>query len=185
MNNFIVDYDKETLVLNYNGETFNWNLKDGDKGDFWNSFTDSKGILRDVNFSQEDESDSANLSVYNLVEKVDIRYAVAVWVFRENSTEEDDAVFMYLLISAKDAEEALEKTRKKPKNKNFFKSEKQLLDNPNDKDWDGFDTEFTWEICEDEDPFLNTEDYLEIDTLNAEPIQEKELIGDAVKYFNS
>lgn len=69
MNNFIVDYNKETLVLNYNGETFNWSLKDGDKGDFWNSFTDSKDVLRDVNFSQEDENDSANLSVYSLIDK--------------------------------------------------------------------------------------------------------------------
>ncbi len=185
MNKFTVDYDKETLVLSYNGETFNFSLKDGDKGDFWNSFIDSNGVLRDVNFSQEDENDSANLSVYSLVKKENIRYAVAVWVFRENSTEEDDAVFMYLLVSAENAEDALEKTRKIPRNKNFFNSKQHLFDNPNDWNWDGFDTEFTWEIMEDEDPVLNTENFITTDTSSGEAIQEKELIGDAVRYFNS
>lgn len=67
-NNYIVDYDKKTVTLNYNGEEFKFNLNEGDVGDFWHSFTTKDGVTKDVNFYQEDEKESPSFSVYGLKE---------------------------------------------------------------------------------------------------------------------
>jgi hypothetical protein len=65
-NNFTVNYTKKTLVLHFEGEKFTWNLNDGDVGDFWHSFTTKKGIIKDINFYQEDAGERPNLSVYGV-----------------------------------------------------------------------------------------------------------------------
>lgn len=66
-NSFSVNYDKKEITLNFEGEKFKWNLNDGDIGDFWHSFTDKKGIVRDINFHQESETEIPCLSVYGLI----------------------------------------------------------------------------------------------------------------------
>jgi len=63
-NKFVVDYDKKIVTLHYRGEAFEFDLNEGDVGDFWSTFTDSKNVIRDINFHQEDANESANLSVY-------------------------------------------------------------------------------------------------------------------------
>lgn len=69
MNKFIVDYDKKTLQLSFEGEIFNFDLNDGDVGAFWNSFTDKNGVVRDINFHQEDEEQEPTIGVYDLKEE--------------------------------------------------------------------------------------------------------------------
>lgn len=65
MNNFILDYDKKTLELHYKGEKFNFDLNEGDVGDFWDSFY-INGEVVDVNFYQEDENCEPSVGVYEV-----------------------------------------------------------------------------------------------------------------------
>jgi hypothetical protein len=66
MNSFIVYYDEKIVDLDYNDEKFSFNLNDGDVGDFWDSFTTKDGVLKDINFYQEDSSIKPSLSVYDV-----------------------------------------------------------------------------------------------------------------------
>ena len=68
MNNFVLDYDKKTLQLNFEGESFNFDLNDGDVGDFWHSFTTRDGLLKDINFHQDNENEEPSIGVYGVVE---------------------------------------------------------------------------------------------------------------------
>ena len=68
MDNFVLDYDKKTLQLNFEGESFNFNLNDGDVGDFWHSFTTKEGVLKDINFHQYNENEEPSIGVYGVVE---------------------------------------------------------------------------------------------------------------------
>ena len=65
---YIVDYDHKLLTISFEGETFHFNLNDGDIGDFWHSLTTKNGVIKDVNFSQEDENEVPNLSLYGVKE---------------------------------------------------------------------------------------------------------------------
>jgi len=69
MKKFIINYDKQTLLLQYEGEEFYFDLKEGDKGDFWHSFINKNGLERDINFHQEDETQKPSLAIYGLEEK--------------------------------------------------------------------------------------------------------------------
>lgn len=66
MNKYTVDYDKKEIILQYAGEKFNFDLNDGDIGDFWHSLKTKDGVEKDINFSQDDENEAPNLSVYGL-----------------------------------------------------------------------------------------------------------------------
>jgi len=68
INTFILNYDKKTLNLNFEGETFSFDLNDGDVGDFWHSFTTKDGLIKDINFHQEDETQSASVGIYGVIE---------------------------------------------------------------------------------------------------------------------
>jgi hypothetical protein len=68
MNNFKIFYNKKTVDLYYNDEKFSFDLNDGDVGDYWNSFTTYDGVVKDVNFYQEDASVKPSFSIYNLDE---------------------------------------------------------------------------------------------------------------------
>jgi hypothetical protein len=65
-NKYTVDYDKKIVTLHFDGEIFNFNLNEGDVGDFWHSFTTKAGIIKDVNFYQEDAGEAPNFSVYGV-----------------------------------------------------------------------------------------------------------------------
>ena len=65
-NKYTVDYDKKIVTLHFDGEIFNFNLNEGDVGDFWHSFTTKAGIIKDVNFYQEDAGEVPNFSVYGV-----------------------------------------------------------------------------------------------------------------------
>jgi hypothetical protein len=67
MNKFKIDYDKKELTLHYEGNVFLWNINEGDVGDFWSSFT-TKGILKDINFHQENEEQKPSLVIYGVVQ---------------------------------------------------------------------------------------------------------------------
>ena len=67
-NNYIVNYTDKTVVLNYSGEKFKFDLNEGDVGDFWHSLTTKEGIIKDINFSQDDEDESPSLSLYGVKE---------------------------------------------------------------------------------------------------------------------
>lgn len=65
-NSYTVDYTKKTVTLHYNGEVFKFNLNDGDVGDFWDSFTTKAGVIKDVNFVQDDAGEAPGFSVYGV-----------------------------------------------------------------------------------------------------------------------
>ena len=67
-NKYLVDYDNRILTIRFEGEVFHFNLNDGDVGDFWHSLTTKDGVIKDVNFSQEDETEVPNLSLYAVKE---------------------------------------------------------------------------------------------------------------------
>lgn len=63
MNMYVVNYDDRKLILYYEGGRYDFNLNDGDVGDFWNSFTADNQVY-DINFHQEDAYSIPSLSVY-------------------------------------------------------------------------------------------------------------------------
>lgn len=67
MNKFKIDYDKKELTLHYEGEVFTWDLNEGDLTDFWHSLNTKDGIVKDINFSQEDETQKPSLALYGVV----------------------------------------------------------------------------------------------------------------------
>ena len=69
MDKYLVDYANKLLTLRFKGETFHFNLRDGDVGDFWHSFTMKDGTINDINFSQENQNEVPNLSVYEEVDE--------------------------------------------------------------------------------------------------------------------
>jgi hypothetical protein len=65
-NSYTVDYTKKTVTLHYNGEVFKFDLNEGDVGDFWHSFTTKAGVIKDVNFVQDDAGEAPGFSVYGV-----------------------------------------------------------------------------------------------------------------------
>ena len=65
-NYFIVDYDNYKLYLKYNDEMHQWDLTEGDVGDFWHSFKDKHGVERDINFFVDDYDQIPSLLIYEL-----------------------------------------------------------------------------------------------------------------------
>jgi len=68
MNHFKLNYDNKILELNFEGEVFNFDLNDGDVGDFWHSFTTKDGVLKDINLYQESEKETASIGLYGVIE---------------------------------------------------------------------------------------------------------------------
>lgn len=66
MNKFTINYDTKTIELTFNDENFSFDLNKGDVGDFWYSFQTKDGIVRDINFSQEDKNQEPSFAVYGL-----------------------------------------------------------------------------------------------------------------------
>ena len=64
MNNFAINYDKRMLQLNYNGETFDFNLDLGDKRDFWHAFRTKDPYEMDVNLVIDEYDDKPYVNIY-------------------------------------------------------------------------------------------------------------------------
>ena len=63
MNKFTINYDKRTLVLNYQNGLYFFDLNEGDVGDFWHSFyTDDQKLA--INYHQE-MGYSPNVEIWN------------------------------------------------------------------------------------------------------------------------
>lgn len=62
---FFVDYDVKRLSLFYNNGLYEFDLNEGDIGDFWHTLTDKYGKQYDINFCV-DHYDRPTLSVYKL-----------------------------------------------------------------------------------------------------------------------
>lgn len=67
MNNFVIDYNNRAITLYYDEQIFMFSLEFGDVGDYWHSFVTKDGVIRDINFHQEDENQPPSLQVYELV----------------------------------------------------------------------------------------------------------------------
>lgn len=65
-NRFIVDYNTKMLIVLFDKEAFTFDLSDGDTGDFWNSFTQSNGTIKDINFYQDNENEVPSVSIYGV-----------------------------------------------------------------------------------------------------------------------
>lgn len=68
---FSIDYDKKELVIAFEGETFTFDLTEGDTGEFWHSFTMKDGTIKDINFYQEDYDETPSVSIYGVEEDED------------------------------------------------------------------------------------------------------------------
>lgn len=64
-NTFTIDYGEKILTLNYQGSHYLWDLTEGDKGDFWHSFTHNNEVF-DINLYQEDAKSTPSLSIYRV-----------------------------------------------------------------------------------------------------------------------
>ena len=65
MNNYaIIDYDKKSLTLFFRWQTFEFNLNEGDVGEFWYGFETHDGEIYDVNYGEEEGEDNPSVSVY-------------------------------------------------------------------------------------------------------------------------
>lgn len=64
MNSFNLDYDNQTLQLNYNGESFEFNLNDGDKRDFWHGFRTSDPYEMDINLVIDEYDNKPYVNVF-------------------------------------------------------------------------------------------------------------------------
>lgn len=74
---FTINYNKKSLILFFKKEKFKWDLTEGDIGEFWHTFTTKKGIVKDINFHQEDETQEPILAVYGLIyDKKDKLYSI-------------------------------------------------------------------------------------------------------------
>ena len=69
MNSFKINYTSRRLKLNFNNEMFEFDLKKGDIGDFWGTFTTKKGVMKDINFYQENEREKPIINIYGLTKK--------------------------------------------------------------------------------------------------------------------
>ena len=61
MNEYIINYKKKELVLNYNGYDYMFDLETEEEEEFWSSFMDPRGITREILL------DDKGLTVYPLV----------------------------------------------------------------------------------------------------------------------
>jgi hypothetical protein len=61
----IINYTEKTLGIEVDGQEFNFDLNDGDTGDFWNSF-EVNGITRDINFAQESPEQTPSVAIYGV-----------------------------------------------------------------------------------------------------------------------
>ena len=62
-----LDCINKLITFKFNDEIFVTDIKEGDIEDSWNSITDKKGVMFDVNFSWEDEKGcKPSFSVYGL-----------------------------------------------------------------------------------------------------------------------
>lgn len=71
MNKFVVNCTTLKLSMLFNDQEYEFDLKEGDVGDFWHSFTDINGVERDINFYWESEDEIPSLTVYDLKEQGD------------------------------------------------------------------------------------------------------------------
>ncbi len=60
----IINYDEKTLTLFFRWQTFEFDLTQGDIGEFWHGFETHDGEVYDVNFGQESAKDIPGISVY-------------------------------------------------------------------------------------------------------------------------
>lgn len=64
-NSFIINYTNRVLVINFNGTSFEFELWDGDKTSYYETFITSDNKLWTVDFYQLDESEQPNVFVYS------------------------------------------------------------------------------------------------------------------------
>lgn len=65
-NTFTVDYTKKELDIVWKGEKFNFDLNEGDVGDFWNSFKLSDGTQMDISFYQSEADQEPSVMIYGV-----------------------------------------------------------------------------------------------------------------------
>ena len=68
LDSFVVNYDNLELNIYFEGEEFVRDLNEGDVGDFWHSLETKNGVIKDVNFAQEDAEEEPCLSLYKIVD---------------------------------------------------------------------------------------------------------------------
>jgi len=78
-NIFTVDYDARVVDIVFKGEAFQFDLTEGDVGDFWSGFVMKDGSEWDINYHQEDETCEPVVAVYP-----------ARWIGDENGSYEID-----------------------------------------------------------------------------------------------
>ena len=77
-----------------------------------------------------------------------------LWLFKENSTSDDEEGYAYIQVEAKSPQDALNKINSLKRDKKTFLS--QSYENQSSEDFmeSGWNTDFTWEIDEGEFPLV-------------------------------
>lgn len=65
----IINYDEKTLTLYFRWQTFVFDLREGDIGEFWYGFETHDGEVYDVNYGEEEGEDNPSVSVYGTIEE--------------------------------------------------------------------------------------------------------------------
>lgn len=92
------------------------------------------------------------------------KYSKSVWLFKENSTSDDEEGYAYIQVEAKSPQDALNKINSLKRDKKTFLS--QSYENQSSEDFmeSGWNTDFTWEIDEGEFPLVKEgESWVEIE----------------------
>jgi hypothetical protein len=86
MIHYRIDYNRKGIVLHYNGEDFVFDLNDGDIGDFWDSFITADGVVKDVNFYQEDSTCEPSFTIYAVIkdEKGELNIDTSDYIYVED-----------------------------------------------------------------------------------------------------
>ena len=65
----VINYDEKTLTLYFRWQTFEFDLTEGDIGEFWYGFETHDGEVYDVNYGEEEGEDNPYVSVYGTIEE--------------------------------------------------------------------------------------------------------------------
>lgn len=68
-NHAVINYDEKTLTLYFRWQTFEFDLTEGDIGEFCYGFETHDGEVYDVNYGEDEGENNPSVSVYGTIEE--------------------------------------------------------------------------------------------------------------------
>jgi hypothetical protein len=75
-NHAIINYNEKTITLYFRWQTFEFDLTQGDIGEFWYGFQTHDGEWYDVNFNEEEGESNPSVSVYGTIVEEDGEFSI-------------------------------------------------------------------------------------------------------------